>query len=228
VKEINTPQDYKSIFSESISPENKAIDKRILFETLQQALKVREFEIELYWKRANYFWAFNAASFAGYFVVISSDNINQYKELTIIVSIIGIIFSLGWYLVNRGSKYWQENWEEHVSMLETEIIGPLFRTVINPKRYSFKKLSQGYPFSVSKVNQILSLTVLLIWVYISIYSIDFTFDFPYFDTYAKEINLVSFSVIILTCLILFWKNAESSLSKDIKSKKDNEPKMIVR
>jgi tRNA A-37 threonylcarbamoyl transferase component Bud32 len=35
-------------------------------EALKQALDIRKFEIDLYWKRATYFWAFIAVSFAGY------------------------------------------------------------------------------------------------------------------------------------------------------------------
>ena len=33
---------------------------------LAYALDIRKFEIELYWKRATYYWAFIAAAFAGY------------------------------------------------------------------------------------------------------------------------------------------------------------------
>ena len=33
---------------------------------LDHALDIRKFEIELYWKRAAYFWTFIAATLAGY------------------------------------------------------------------------------------------------------------------------------------------------------------------
>jgi len=37
------------------------------------ALEIRQFEIELYWKRATYFWTIIAATFAGYFTLATSD-----------------------------------------------------------------------------------------------------------------------------------------------------------
>lgn len=36
---------------------------------LELALDIRKFEIELYWKRATYFWTFIAAAFGGYAVI---------------------------------------------------------------------------------------------------------------------------------------------------------------
>jgi len=36
---------------------------------LQLAHDIRKFEIDLYWKRATYFWTFIAATFAGYFAI---------------------------------------------------------------------------------------------------------------------------------------------------------------
>lgn len=84
------------------------------------ALEIRQFEIELYWKRAAYFWTLLAATFAGYFALASSDRAHIHPNLLFLVSCIGLVLSTGWYLVNRGSKYWQENWERHVDSLEDE------------------------------------------------------------------------------------------------------------
>jgi hypothetical protein len=42
-------------------------DRRV--EALKYAHDIRKFEIELYWKRAAYFWTFIGAAFAGYFVI---------------------------------------------------------------------------------------------------------------------------------------------------------------
>jgi hypothetical protein len=69
-----------------------------------------------------------------------------------------------WYFVNRASKFWQENWENHVNLLEGEVIGPLYETVLGDADISFWKLNGPYPFSVSKLNQILSLFVLGLFV----------------------------------------------------------------
>ena len=81
------------------------------------ALETRNFEIELYWKRATYFWAFVAASVTGY-VAMRGSNSPEVADLSIIIAALGCFLTFAWLLVNRGSKYWQENWEAHVSMRE--------------------------------------------------------------------------------------------------------------
>jgi hypothetical protein len=135
-------------------------------EALKQALKTREFEIDLYWKRANYFWTFIAAVFAGYFLLLSSDNIDAMRHLLFAISCLGFNFSLGWYLANRGSKFWQENWEKHVDWLEDDIIGPLYKTTLDTRKCKRFHLHKEYGFSVSKINQMLSLYVVFIWIFL--------------------------------------------------------------
>src|SRR5579864_817840 len=100
-------------------------------EALKNALEIRKFEIDLYWKRAAYFWTFIGATFAAYGAVqASSAHADVKTDLSVIASCLGLVFSLGWFLANRGSKQWQENWENHVDLLEDEIIGPLYKTVL--------------------------------------------------------------------------------------------------
>lgn len=125
---------------------------------LELALDIRKFEIELYWKRATYFWAFLAVALAGYLTVLGSKDIcgKEKSDALLGLSCLGIVFSLAWYFVNRGSKFWQENWEKHVDMLEDGINGPLYKTIMKKEKISWLKPWHPYPFSVSKINQILS------------------------------------------------------------------------
>jgi lipopolysaccharide export LptBFGC system permease protein LptF len=69
---------------------------------LAEAHKNRKFEIDLYWKRATYFWTFIAAAFAGYFLL---QNGASNSTTSFVVACLGFVFSLSWYFVNRGSKY---------------------------------------------------------------------------------------------------------------------------
>ena len=117
------------------------------------ACDTRKFEIELYWKRATYFWGFLIVTFAGYFTALEKLSPNY----QFIISLIGVSFSLSWYLVNRASKYWQENWETHIYNLEDEITGPIYKTPINSSQYNFCSLDDSYSYSISKINQLLSL-----------------------------------------------------------------------
>lgn len=144
---------------------------------LQNALDIRKFEIDLYWKRAAYFWAFIAASFAGYFAIVTQDSDRQNGKALLIVCILGFVFSYSWYFVNRGSKFWQNNWEGHVDYLEDEIMGPLYRLVRNPEACNFFNPISDYPISVSRINQMLSLLISLIWLYLVYDTIHITFNY---------------------------------------------------
>jgi hypothetical protein len=133
---------------------------------LKLALDIRKFEIELYWKRATYFWAFLAVILAGYAtVLVAKDTLPQIKlDALLVISCLGIVFSLAWHFVNQGSKFWQENWENHVDLLEDEVNGPLYKTVMSRNGVQRWQPWQAFPFSVSRINQILSSVVWALFV----------------------------------------------------------------
>lgn len=140
---------------------------------LEHALDIRKFEISLYWQRAAYFWALIASAFAGYFAILSADRLNDKEYLAYILGCIGLIFTWAWCLVNRGSKYWQENWENHVDMLEDAVTGPLYKTELHrpPQKGVNKYIIGPAPISVSKINQWVSVFVLCIWVMLIIHAL---------------------------------------------------------
>ncbi|RXJ95865.1 hypothetical protein CRU94_04435 [Arcobacter sp. AHV-9/2010] len=156
---------------------------------LEYALDIRKFEIDLYWKRATYFWAFIAAALAGY-SVIQQISINEVKEeLSFLLACFGMVFSFAWYLVNRGSKFWQNNWERHVDLLEDEITGPLYKTIIKESSaegsYIKSLATNTGEFSVTKINQILSLFVFNIWIILCISN----FYFSWFSILITTLTL---------------------------------------
>lgn len=128
-------------------------------EALKYAHDIRKFEIELYWKRATYFWTFIAAAFAGYFALQKD---GDYANLYVVCGL-GFTFSLALYLVNRGSGAWQRNWEAHVDLLEDAITGPLYKTLINRRTYKLLHLAEPYAFSPSRINNLLSLSITVVW-----------------------------------------------------------------
>lgn len=134
------------------------------------ALETRKFEIDLYWKRATYFWAFIAADIAAYALVFTrvGDSLSKSVLMTAL-SMFGVLFSLGWYFVNWGNKYWQENWEDQMSLLVTRKYGPIFK-ILKFSKKGFFPLNGGYHFSVSKVNQWLSLFTFFMWLMLFVYS----------------------------------------------------------
>ena len=180
-------------------------DKERKEKALEHALDIRKLEIELYWKRATYFWTFIAATLAG-FMAIQASSVESKQDLSVVLSCLGFVFSVAWLCANRGSKRWQENWEKHVDMLETDIIGPLYKVVLtrnNPKNFQehAKHLITGpSPISVSKINQIISLYVSILWIFLLCYSL------PEFDR-NSEVNWFYIGIILLSllaCILFFW------------------------
>jgi len=201
-REIKTKSEYSFLMTSSKIPVSGTEDD-IASRRLEKILDIRKFEIDLYWKRATYFWAFIAASLTGYGLTITSQtpSADCVLKFQFIIICLGLIFSLAWYLVNKGSKFWQENWEKHLDLTEDSVIGPLYKTTISKNTYSsFWNPTKAYAVSVSKVNQILSLFVLLIWICIMTH---FTYErFSFFKTFNLFYSLIALTTIIMTIYLL--------------------------
>jgi len=198
--------DYLKLFR--INKDKPSEDKSLQEKALNFALDIRKFEIELYWKRAGYFWTFIGASFVGFFAVQNSNIIDK-TYWSVAIGCLGFVFSFAWYCVNRGSKQWQENWENHVDLLEDNIIGPLYKIVTSrPKEKGSKRISGilkilltgPAAFSVSKINQIVSLFVTLLWA-ILIFKIllPFRFSTPIAWDYVIIIGATLAACLIMIC-----------------------------
>lgn len=189
---------YKSDFG--IEPNSKERVKA----ALEYALDIRKFEIELYWKRAAYFWTLIAAAFAGYFVILSSDNLDDKKFLAFVVACVGFLFTFAWFQVNRGSKQWQENWENHVDILENSVTGPLYKTTLGrpPGDDFFEKYVTGPGnISVSKTNQIVSLFTLCIWLALAY----FTLDAIGCDYSISKRHVAIGGLTLAFCALILWR-----------------------
>lgn len=166
------PDEYKDRFAEPQPPRTKEDPKEAdtrAGRALTYALDIRKFEIELYWKRATYFWALIAAAFAGY--ALTYKTVSDHEPwLSILFSALGLVFSFAWYLVNRGSKFWQNNWERHVDLLEEMTLGPLYKVIAEDTSAGNPLTSPGQ-FSVTKLNQILSVFVTVVWILLFVRSL---------------------------------------------------------
>lgn len=188
-----TPEQYDSAFKGKEA------------EALKHALDIRKFEIELYWKRATYFWTFIGATMAGFLAIQASTAENK-QDLAVILACLGMVFSFGWVLVNRGSKFWQENWEKHVDVLEDSVTGPLYKIVMS--RNKMEKCTEKAKhfitgpslISVSKINQIISIYVFFLWLCLLVYSLpEFNSDNP--------VNLFYATLLLLSisaCILFLW------------------------
>jgi|GEM_PF-6946029 len=121
---------------------------------LKRAYELRNFEIEHYWKRATYFWGYQAGIFAAFGLLLSG-KAGGFYLLAVPVAFIGFFTALANLLAGQGSKFWQENWEKHIDMLEDEFEGRLHKTVWSGARCCNQ--------SVSKINRNLGWAFLCFW-----------------------------------------------------------------
>lgn len=106
------------------------------------AADTRKFEIELFWKRSTFFWAFITAIYTAYFYVLTSVYKSAHGAFPLVVlSALGLFFCVSWYFASKASKRWQENWETHIDLLEDDITGPLFKTYLSKPSYSVSKIA---------------------------------------------------------------------------------------
>ena len=209
---------YKKSNNQTEPNENLVASKKE--KALEMALDIRKFEIELYWKRATYFATFIGLMFTSYFVVATAGTklINEVKfELMMMISAIGIFASLCWFFVNKGSKYWQENWELHVDLLEDDVMGPLYKTTKkcnNEWKLSWKfwnifferrSISPflSYKYSVGKINIFLSFMTVIMWVSLFVRTICDSISLPEKWHYFNEIGIFVF--LMLSVLFLCMK-----------------------
>ncbi|WP_396632373.1 hypothetical protein [Maribacter sp. R86514] len=166
--------------------EYKAENNDLLEKAYQKAWDNRDFEINKFWTRAAYFWGFIVLIFGGLITLLTSKSnetaINLRLDLYLIA--LGLLFSIAWYLVMKGSKSWQENWEAHIDYLENFISGPLYKTV----HYKGNRF-----YSVSKINELLALLVILVWL---------SFFIQYFsENFVVSLNL---KLIDYQATLTFW------------------------
>ncbi|EJL88025.1 hypothetical protein [Pantoea sp. GM01] len=166
-------------------------DSEIAKRAFEMAWATRNFEIEMYWKRATYFWAFIASTFVGYFALISSENYikpDKFNHVEVYFLIcIGFVLSLAWHFTNIGSKTWQRHWEVHVDLLEDAFTGPLYKTVYPTQTYS-----------VSKINEIVSSVFVLVW---ALLGVKYLLDQNLIRS-IKETNSINWFVVTSTVMSL--------------------------
>ena len=192
-----------------------------------QVCDIRKFEIGLYWTRATYFWTLIAVAFAGYFAIFSAEAFPHQHLLSLIVGSVGFVLTFAWFLANRGSKYWQENWENHLDLLEDNVTGPLYKTVLQrPLHTSLTERFVTGPLSVSvsKINQWIGIYVIGIWLILiglsSLKTLSFiwkplpTWLIDWKLSLIVSVNLIIIGGAILSCGLMLWQGKTHKGSHD--------------
>lgn len=187
-----------------------------LKEALNKAWETRNFEIELYWKRALYFWGFIALAFTSLFAILniekdifSGEYFNKFLFLTL-NSIVGAFLSFGWYLANRGSKFWQINWEKWINYLEKYKYGNLYSNPIAPSEIDINIFNAGN-FSLSRINIIICLVITAVWGILAV-----LFGYHINTDHGVWSSIITVLILMMVGTILFYLSAKSSHNNDKK------------
>lgn len=187
---------YSHLGDKMIKEEFEILDADKLKMAYDKAWENRNYEIDKFWSRALYFWGFIAATFVAYTAIITSENSQMQKikesNIDICILALGVIFSLAWWLVIRGSKRWQENWEKHIDYLEDYVSSPIYKTIY----YSGKTY-----FSVSKISEYMAITFLGVWIFLLVQTLSdrycFSCEIVKIDWIATLIIVGMFVMIVV-------------------------------
>ena len=169
-------------------------------EALEKALDIRKFEIELYWKRTAYFWAFIVANYTAYFFILAQNDLKHQSLYLTLLSFIGLLLAHAWQLSNKGSKFWQKNWEAHVSQLEKNVIGPLYDVFLNPRTsYSVLSPFKKYACSPARINTMVCTIFCITGLGLFLYNaIQFMADYNFWLVLGISFFIVIISLSIMT------------------------------
>lgn len=136
------------------------------------ALDLRKYEIDKFWSRAGFFWAFVVAIAGAFGFTISEGSPSAFS---ILLACIGFLVSLCWSLAARGSKRWQESWESYAGDLEKTLLDSKMLSVVHHNErnesLNFKSPSWFFGparFSVSRLAIAVADIVTLGWVIVAI------------------------------------------------------------
>lgn len=222
--------DDNKYFYGVFSSEKNTISPCNLKKAHNLANECRNKEIDRFWERGKYFWAFILASYTAHFSILGTlfygDKFNHFKNINniyleilkqtpyfikialLITSFLALFFSVSWILINKGSKFWQKNWEEHVDMLENKIVGKLYKTYLNTEdrtQFSPKIIGNldAYDYSVSKVT--LFGSIVLSFISFIIFGFYCALCIPYFEHIFKRIenNCLVQTIITISLIMIF-------------------------
>jgi hypothetical protein len=172
-------------------------------EILGYAADVRKFEIDLFWKRSTFFWAFSTTAVGAYGFA------NGHPGLQFAAGCFGIVCAVIWSLVNRGSKYWQLVWERKVEVVQQEAIHlDLFSKRANPTVEQSWKWGAMH-FSVSALATALSDFTVILWFGLIVRASALG---PHISSGYAEIALALVTIIYLA-VVMAWCNRNEENQK---------------
>ena len=128
--------------------------------------------------------------------------------LSFLIANFAMVASWAWYLANRGSKYWQENWERIIDDIEMDLNIKIFgdvkdikpESIFHAKKYSLSRLAIALSFFTSFCWFVINCWLLFEKIFWKFSNNFITFKIFYIDVFYILIFLFSISFIIILSL----------------------------
>jgi len=200
-------------------------DKEAIRYAYETAHRIREFEIDLYWRRSAYIWAMQAAligiavisrSFGdttfeldtsagwGSALVTSRTDPSEHGLIaTILVSMLAFVVASLWLTIITGAKFWQDNWERHVDILGQELGQNLYQVYPMMLSPNARLCCQIPPYSVTKLNKYLVYSFILFWLTYLLWAL-VDLGSNYSETSKIGLTFVMLGIIFSLAVIFFF------------------------
>lgn len=188
--------------------------------------KCRDFELSHLWQRSIFLTTFLVLSFTGYGCVTtklfdlyvdksSSFCLEIVNVAAFGIAMVGVLLSVLWILMGKGSKAWFERYENAISAMETNpeyaeggIVSIAGFSYENMEGYEKPEVrncilsSKGGAYSPSKINIAIGQIVLLIWIVLAGMHLYFLYSLSslyFWWTIGVGLAIIIIYVVLLTC-----------------------------
>ena len=189
--------------------------------------RCRDFELSHLWQRSIFLTAFLVMCFTGYGSVIIGlckeyDNTNSIFSfyalniIAIIITLLGIILSILWIMMGKGSKAWYEKYENAIYEIERNekysqslVVNDMDKDHVmhgslpSPNAISDKLFNTNAGrYSVSKINIIIGQISMLLWILLYfITSITFSFSIAIQSVIPEKPWILSICLVVIFILL---------------------------
>lgn len=161
----------------------------------------RDFALSHLWQRSIFLTAFLVVILIGYgtmWLNVLTRPLNPdikdyitFHRISIFISMLGIIFSILWILMAKGSKYWYEAYEEEIGWIEssTEYKNYSCQGVFSENTDKSLFLNKkGFKYSVSGINIAIGQIMAILWFLILPFHILFSINIDFLDALSVLIK----------------------------------------
>lgn len=192
-------------------------DQVSLKELRETFYRLRDFELSHLWQRSIFLAAFLTLLFPAYGHLLfklldetkeyNNSNIFWLHSFSIVVAVLGIIFSLIWIMMSKASKAWYEVYESAICKIEGEPklkipqkyrMGEVVKLLEEkPNRCVFSTAAGSY--SVSRLNVIIGIVLLIFWSLAALIHIGFLlWEYVDFRGFVPNVLLIIAIVALVT------------------------------